>query len=108
MKAITWMQLPLGAMLIVVGGTCVINSKVVLLSNSSASMDVVLCLLGLVFFAEGTSKSLKALSVLTKRGESPSVKSVEDRIDELERLKRRDMVTPEEYSAKRQEILKDL
>jgi hypothetical protein len=36
------------------------------------------------------------------------VKSVEDRLDELERLKRRDMVTPEEYTAKRQEILKDL
>jgi hypothetical protein len=35
-------------------------------------------------------------------------KRVEDRLDELERLKRRDMVTPEEYTAKRQEILKDL
>jgi len=34
--------------------------------------------------------------------------SVEDRLDELERLKRRNMVTPEEYAAKRQEILKDL
>jgi hypothetical protein len=34
--------------------------------------------------------------------------SVEDRLDELERLKRRDMVTPEEYAAKRQGILKDL
>ena len=35
-------------------------------------------------------------------------RSVEDRLDELERLKRRDMVTPEEYAAKRHEILKDL
>ena len=35
-------------------------------------------------------------------------RSAEDRLDELERLKRRDMVTPEEYAAKRQEILKDL
>jgi hypothetical protein len=35
-------------------------------------------------------------------------RSVEDRLDDLERLKRRDMVTPEEYAAKRQEILKDL
>jgi hypothetical protein len=34
--------------------------------------------------------------------------TVEDRLDELERLKRRDMVTPEEYAAKRQDILKDL
>jgi hypothetical protein len=33
---------------------------------------------------------------------------VEDRLDELERLKRRDMVTSEEYAAKRQEILKHL
>jgi len=37
-----------------------------------------------------------------------SSKSVEDRLDELERLKRRDMVTPEEYAIKRQDILKDL
>jgi hypothetical protein len=35
-------------------------------------------------------------------------KTVEDRLDILERLKRREMVTPEEYTAKRQEILKDL
>ena len=41
-----------------------------------------------------------------KGGEEKS--PVEDRLDELERLKRRDMVTPEEYAAKRQEILKDL
>jgi predicted Holliday junction resolvase-like endonuclease len=34
--------------------------------------------------------------------------SVEDRLDELERLKRRAMVTPEEYEAKREEILRDL
>jgi hypothetical protein len=34
--------------------------------------------------------------------------SVEDRLDELEHLKRRDMVTPEEYAAKRAEILNDL
>jgi hypothetical protein len=34
--------------------------------------------------------------------------SSENRLDELERLKRRDMVTPEEYAVKRQEILKDL
>jgi hypothetical protein len=32
----------------------------------------------------------------------------EDRLEELERLKRRDMVTPEEYAAKRHEILGDI
>jgi hypothetical protein len=35
-------------------------------------------------------------------------KPIEDRLDELERLKRRELVTPEEYAAKRQEILQDL
>jgi hypothetical protein len=35
-------------------------------------------------------------------------RSVENRLDELERLNRREMVTPEEYAAKRQEILNDL
>ncbi len=39
---------------------------------------------------------------------SPQYHAVEDRLDELERLKRRDIVTPEEYAAKRQEILKGL
>ncbi len=39
---------------------------------------------------------------------SDFAKTAEDRLDELERLKRRDMVSPEEYAAKRQEILKDL
>jgi len=37
-----------------------------------------------------------------------NIRDVEDRLDELERLKRRDLITPEEYAAKRQEILKDL
>jgi hypothetical protein len=39
---------------------------------------------------------------------NPAYHSAEDRLDELERLKRRDMVTQEEYATKRQEILKDL
>jgi len=44
-----------------------------------------------------------------KQHEAPSsFRLVEDRLDELERLKRRDMVTLEEYATKRQEILKDL
>jgi hypothetical protein len=34
--------------------------------------------------------------------------TTEDRLEELERLKRRDMVTPEEYAAKRHEILGDI
>ena len=38
----------------------------------------------------------------------PASSNAEARLDELERLKRRDMVTPEEYATKRQEILKDL
>jgi hypothetical protein len=44
------------------------------------------------------------------RSALPTLKnpSPEDRLDELERLKRRDMVTSEEYAAKRQEILEDL
>jgi cytochrome c-type biogenesis protein CcmI len=46
--------------------------------------------------------------ISSSRAEFAWQKSVEDRLDELERLKRRDMVTPEEYAAKHQEILKDL
>jgi hypothetical protein len=47
-------------------------------------------------------KHLQNLPIKTK------LETAEDRFDELERLKRRDMVTPEEYAVKRQEILKDL
>jgi hypothetical protein len=39
---------------------------------------------------------------------SAQARSAEDRLDELERLKRRAMVTPEEYEAKRKDILNDL
>jgi len=46
--------------------------------------------------------------VVSSTPEARIWRSVEDRLDELERLKRRDMVTPEEYGTKRQEILKDL
>ena len=45
---------------------------------------------------------------LLQAASTPKERSVEDRLDELERLKRRDMVTSEEYAVKRQEILKDL
>jgi len=53
----------------------------------------------------GCAKFGPGVEAETDRGEA---RNVEDRLDELERLKRRDMVTPEEYAAKRQEILKDL
>jgi hypothetical protein len=63
-------------------------------------------LLGLVGFA-----ALRRGRDTLKSGSSAQFawqNSVEARLDELERLKRRDMVTSEEYAAKRQEILKDL
>jgi hypothetical protein len=34
--------------------------------------------------------------------------TVEDRLDEMERLRRRNLISPEEYAYKRQEILKEL
>jgi hypothetical protein len=55
---------------------------------------------------EEAHKNSEWLSLIDR--DYKKVRSVEDRLDELERLKRRDMVTPEEYAAKRQEILKDL
>ena len=63
---------------------------------------------GLYIAFQGIGFFFKARS-LKRKGESPSrLQTAEDRLDELERLKRRDMITPEEYTAKRQEILKDL
>ena len=56
-----------------------------------------------------SQKLSKELSLKSPPPLPPALpRSVEDRLDDLERLKRRDMVTPEEYAAKRQDILKDL
>jgi hypothetical protein len=72
---------------------------------ASIAFGVFISLTILSYIAYQALRACKADSVLID-----SLRSVatEDRLDELERLKRRDMVTPEEYAAKRQEILNDL
>jgi hypothetical protein len=60
-----------------------------------------------IYLVVGGLRRVRAACVIPKEVMTDS-RSIEDRLDELERLKRRDMVTPEEYAAKRQEILKDL
>jgi hypothetical protein len=67
-----------------------------------ASLSITLGYLGIRLLCAPQGQSI------SREDHSLKVRSVEDRLDELERLKRRDMVTPEEYAAKRQEILKDL
>jgi hypothetical protein len=71
----------------------------------SIAFGILMLLIILTYIAYQAFQAYKADSALID-----SLRSVasEDRLDELERLKRRDMVTPEEYTAKRQEILKDL
>jgi hypothetical protein len=64
--------------------------------------------LGFFVCRQGIRRALFASKLLARPSETLNSQSAEDRLDELERLKRRDMVTPEEYAAKRQEILKDL
>jgi hypothetical protein len=62
-----------------------------------------------VLFVVGAVRRIRRAAMpRSTRAEFAWQSIVEDRLDELERLKRRDMVTPEEYAAKRQEILKDL
>ena len=63
--------------------------------------------LGLGLIAVGLYQIRLAFSRLDQENTTPVI-NTEDRLDDLERLKRRDMVTPEEYAAKRQDILKDL
>jgi F0F1-type ATP synthase membrane subunit b/b' len=50
------------------------------------------------------TRALKHRSEMLQLGQ----RTAEERLDELERLKRRDMVTSEEYAAKRRDILEDL
>jgi hypothetical protein len=82
---------------------------VVLLSNAVAEplrdeidiwIGIPVIILAISFFVFQMVAGRSRLSSLPR--------SVEDRLDELERLNRREMVTPEEYAAKRQEILNDL
>jgi hypothetical protein len=85
----------------------------VLLSTSKTATETALNLIP-VILAIGLEIGIPALIVwwiivfLSRLTAKPAKSTVEDRLDELERLKRRDMVTPEEYAAKRQDILKDL
>lgn len=51
---------------------------------------------------------LRVVLARLEEGVAEEAVSVEDRLDELELLKRRDLITSEEYAAKRQEILQDL
>ncbi len=64
--------------------------------------------LNLAILIQGCAQFKSAWTLPDPHEEGTTSARVEDRLDELELLKRRDMVTPEEYTAKRQEILKDL
>jgi len=66
--------------------------------------------LGCFVLRQGIRRTRLALNPSTEQPKFDDgfLRSTEDRLDELKRLKRRDMVTSEEYAAKRQEILKDL
>ena len=61
---------------------------------------------GIYLFYRGGSAFKNTFGVVAVIEED--FRSVEERLDELERLKRRDLISPEEYAAKRQEILKGL
>src|SRR5271170_3878280 len=107
------------------------NIRIRNLSAISAFLSflvIIACGFSLYFASDGTQQVLLSIvilisgwNVVARIGEvadartalqdlpaKSKLRTVEDRLDDLERLKRRDMVTPEEYAAKRQEILKDL
>ena len=97
----------LGSICMVVSGSLLVYSGNSLLEKLPPFLNIVV---GSLIFRQGIQYIRFGFTPnsnysVTNGGASPSV---EDRLDELERLKRRDMVTPEEYAAKRQEILKDL
>ena len=90
-------------------GLCLF-SLVAVISNSKVAVPIlanlipVILVVGILILILWAVISYIARQIAPK----PERTSVENRLDELERLKRRDMVTPEEYATKRQEILKDL
>jgi hypothetical protein len=74
-----------------------------------SATQIVLSLVGIALAASYIKDAIQQYQrVRTIRNNPSPLRRAEDRLDELERLKRRDMVTPEEYAAKRREILKDL
>jgi hypothetical protein len=116
MKAVTSLGLAASTVL-VLGGSATIGLQIFLFayaksSDSQFSTGVVSyllgCVMGLYILVDGVRRFREMLASRSKWEGPSSLQLAEDRLDELERLKRRDMVTPEEYAAKRQEILKDL
>jgi hypothetical protein len=109
MKAAAPMNIFAGSVEMLGGG--LVSSAGIWLLTLSGSEWLVLAffiLYGGILFIGGLNRFRQGFT-LQQQGEAPSrLQKAEDRLDELERLKRRDMVTPEEYAAKRQEILKDL
>ncbi len=71
-------------------------------------LDVTMLVCCAVAFVQSGFRAINADKKLLDLSSQAQPSSAEDRLDELERLKRRDMVTAEEYAAKRLEILKSL
>jgi hypothetical protein len=71
--------------------------------------QIILSLVGIALAGSYILDAIRQYKRVRTIRDNPSpFRRAEDRLDELERLKRRDMVTAEEYAAKRQEILKSL
>jgi hypothetical protein len=71
-------------------------------------LNAIMVLCGTVAFIQSGFRAIHADKKLLEFTSPRRASSVENRLDELERLKRRDIVTAEEYAAKWQEILKRL
>ncbi len=114
MKKSSLIDLETGALLSVLGAMGLfLGSYFVCLPNSlrEKAIPAGMLLLGLYLLTTGVKLTRGAFNILKQRELGTidtNYRTVEDRLDELERLKRRDLVTPEEYAAKRQDILKDL
>jgi hypothetical protein len=113
MKVFAPTELLRGGCIALAGIYMTICGSLLAYKGASISEKLPACLiiaLGYFLCRQGIRRTRLAFLPLNKASvtEGEVQQSIEDRLDELERLKRRDMVTPEEYAAKRQEILKDL
>ena len=105
-----WVNAAIGA----IGAVLAISGFYVFFNPASSYEQRAWCALaagsGMFLLGSGARRFLVSVADHMKFGFHPRQKAnfIEDRLDELDRLKRRDMVTPEEYAAKRQDILKDL
>ena len=109
LKTLTAISMGAAALYAVLSALLICVQIFLLKDGPISGPQIILSLVGIALAGSYIIDAIRQYNrVRTIRNNPSPFRRAEDRLDELERLKRRDMVTAEEYVAKRREILKDL